>query len=324
MASDFIKTAASIIAPTMGRVIGYGLALFAVAAWGFNFVIARGLREDVPPLALAFLRWAVAAGVLLPLSAAALWRAREILRRRWRYFILTAASGVGLFHTLIYIGAATSPAANLSLIAVTSSLFVLACAPFVGERITARRWAGALIALFGLAALIGKGDLLLWRAHEFAAGDLWMLLAAAVWALYTLLLKRRPREINWRAFHAATVAIALVGLTPFFALSRAAAPPILWDIETVIGVAYLGLVASIVCYYCWDGAVGRIGVARAAMVYYLLPVFAATEAALILEEEIAGFQLAAMALIIGGVALSGAQSADRQQTAAQEIKTKPR
>ena len=297
----------------MGRAAGYGLALLAVAAWGFNFVIARGLREEVPPVSLAFLRWAVAAAVLLPLSAAALWRARAVLRRRWRHCVLAAASGIGLFHTLIYLGAATSPVANLSLIAATSSLFALACAPFVGERVTVRRWIGAGVALFGLAVLIGKGDPRLWRARDFAAGDLWMLLAAAVWALYTLLLKRRPREIDWRAFHAATVCVALAGLLPFFIFNRASSPPIVWDRETIIGIAYLGVVASIVCYYCWDGAVGRIGVARAGMIYYLLPVFAAAEAALVLGEELAGFQLAGMALIIGGVALSGAESGGRKK-----------
>ena len=211
---------------------------------------------------------------------------------------------------MIYIGAATSPAANLSLIAATSSLFALACAPFVGEKITSRNWAGALIALVGLATLIGKGDPLLWRARDFNAGDFWMLLAAAGWALYTVLLKRRPREMDWRAFHAAAVCVALAGLLPFFIHDRLASPPLVWERETLIGVVYLGVIASIFCYYCWDGAIGRIGVARAGMIYYLLPVFAAAEAALVLGEEIAGFQLAGMALIIGGVALAGTKKRD--------------
>ncbi|HSV56763.1 MAG TPA: EamA family transporter, partial [Magnetospirillaceae bacterium] len=47
---------------------GYFYALAATALWSGNHFIARALREAVPPVSLAFLRWATATAVFLPFA----------------------------------------------------------------------------------------------------------------------------------------------------------------------------------------------------------------------------------------------------------------
>jgi drug/metabolite transporter (DMT)-like permease len=50
------------------RFAGEGLALLATVLWAGSFILARGLRDDVPPVALNFWRWAVASVVVMPFT----------------------------------------------------------------------------------------------------------------------------------------------------------------------------------------------------------------------------------------------------------------
>ena len=289
------------------RAAGYFFALLAIAAWGFNFVAARGLSDAIAPLSLTFLRWLVAACVMLPIGLPAIRRDWPLLRKHWRLVGLSAILGVALFNSFIYTAAATTPAANLSLIAAASPIFTLALAPtFTGEKVGPSQIAGALLAASGLLLLIGKGEPRLWLVADFSAGDLWMLAAAFIWASYTLTLRRKPQAVSMTAFHACCVTIGATVLLPFAAAEQIvfSSPPILWSAEIVGGILYLGLIASIFCYYCWNAAVSRVGAVRAGAIYYLLPIFAAAEAAFVLGEAILAFQVAGMALILGGVALA--------------------
>src|SRR5690606_6720270 len=61
-----------------------GLVLAAVF-WAGNALVARAVRDDIPPLSLSFWRWSLALAILLPFVAPTLWRERERIRRGgWR------------------------------------------------------------------------------------------------------------------------------------------------------------------------------------------------------------------------------------------------
>ena len=46
----------------------YLLITLAVLFWSGNMVLGRGIRADIPPLALAFWRWTIAFALTLPLA----------------------------------------------------------------------------------------------------------------------------------------------------------------------------------------------------------------------------------------------------------------
>ncbi len=68
---------------------GYLFALAATAIWSGNFILARGLSEQIPPVSLVFAPFAVK-GVI---------RERNLLGRHWRYFSITSFWGITCFNT---------------------------------------------------------------------------------------------------------------------------------------------------------------------------------------------------------------------------------
>ena len=286
------------------HITGYLLAAAATGAWAFNFVIARWLNDDVAPLMLAFSRWMIAGAVLAVFGLPAVRRDLPLLRQHWRLLLATSVTGVLFFNSTIYLAARTSEAANLALIAAFSPIITLFLARREGnENIGAAQWAGASVAFVGVAVLVGRGDPRLWQASAFVVGDLWMLAGAAIWSLYTMFLQRKPVAIGMTSFHAVCIWLSL----PFmFVLAAAESEfiPTVWTWRAAGGVAYLGLVASLFCYYCWNGAITRIGSVQTSVVYYALPLLAAMEAAVFLGEPIAAYHIAAMVMIIGGVVVS--------------------
>ena len=97
--------------------------------------------------------------MLLPFGIRPLLRDISVIRRHLGYLSLTAFLVVTLFNTLIYIAAHTSEATNLSLIAVSSPIFIILFAwLFLGERLTARKVAGLTAATAGVILLITEGE----------------------------------------------------------------------------------------------------------------------------------------------------------------------
>ncbi|MFW6324458.1 MAG: DMT family transporter, partial [Desulfovibrionales bacterium] len=166
---------------------GYVFALLATMIWSGNFIVARGLAEEIGPVTLGFSRWLTASLVLLPFAMPSLIRQRkQIVSNLW-YLIPTAFFGVTVFNTLIYIAGHSTTAVNLSLIAVFTPVFIVILARvFLGDPITLMRLIGIFLASAGVVTLVVRGDLSRLAGLEFNAGDLIMLLATLLFASYTI------------------------------------------------------------------------------------------------------------------------------------------
>ena len=196
---------------------GYLFALGATAIWSGNFIVARGLSESVPPISLAFWRWVVAVIVFLPFALKPLIAERQQLLQNIRYLSITALLGVTVFNTLIYIAGHTTSALNLSLIAITFPIFIIILSRwFYGEKVTANKMLGIVLVTGGVVILITKGDLSVLHNISFSVGDLWMLSASLIFAIYSVLVKEKPKGLSIWAFQLSTFSIGLLFLFPFF------------------------------------------------------------------------------------------------------------
>src|SRR5262245_15870633 len=101
--------------------VGTSLAVLAVIIWSGNFVIARGVIKQIPPVSLAFYRWFSASVLILPLAIRAFKKEWPIVKRSGVYLFWVSLVGISLFNTFIYIGAHYTTAINLALIGTTSS-----------------------------------------------------------------------------------------------------------------------------------------------------------------------------------------------------------
>ena len=195
---------------------GYLFAIGATAIWSGNFIIARGLNESIPPISLAFWRWVVAVIVFLPFALKPLITEWDILKKNIFYLCITALLGITIFNTLIYFAGHTTTAINLSLISITFPVFIVILSRiFYRELITINKGVGIILVATGIVFLITKGTLSRLLNISFAIGDIWMLAAAIIFAVYSILLKRKPKQLSIWAFQLSTFILGLIFLFPF-------------------------------------------------------------------------------------------------------------
>jgi drug/metabolite transporter (DMT)-like permease len=282
--------------------IGYFLVLAATAIWSGNFIIARGLSNSIPPVTLAFLRWATAVLVVLPFAIRPLRRDIQVVWRHLGYLSLTAFLGITVFNTLIYIAAHTSKALNLSLIALCSPVFIILFARlFLHDPFTRRRLIGLVTATVGVVLLITNGELPRLTSMTFSQGDVWMLVAAVIFAAYSILVRIKPAELTPVVFIACTFILGLLFLAPWLAWELFEVKVINFSPLALGSIVYLGVGPSLLAFLCWNHAIAIIGPVRAAFVYYSLPLFSGIEALLLLDEPIHGVHVLSGILILAGV-----------------------
>lgn len=277
--------------------------VLAALFWSGNFVAGRALRGAVDPVTLNFLRWLVALAIIAPFvwsSALAAW---PVLRREWQLIAALGATGIAAFHILIYLA--------LQSTTVTSALLILSLAPIAtllgsglleARRPSRRQTGGALISIAGAGVLITRGDLSGILSQGFSAGDLWMLAAVAVWAAYSLILRRRPADLPPSVALAASVAVALLMMLPLLLLGPADAFAALGSAGVLLSIGYIALFASAIAFLLWSRGVAQLGPVRAGQFVNLMPVFGAGLAFLLLGEAPTWAQAAGAALVLSGIA----------------------
>lgn len=283
---------------------GYLCAIAATLFWSGNFTLARGLTESIPPVSLAFWRWTTAVVLLTPFAIKSLVADWGILKNNFLYLSITSILGVSLFNTLIYIAGHTTTAINLSLIAITFPVFIIILSRFLyNESITINKWLGILLVIAGVITLITKGNVSTLKNLTFARGDLWMLLGAITFALYSILVKHKPSQLGTRSFQLSTFVLGLIFLTPFYIWESTTTQFKIQDINanTLYSIIYMGIFASIFSYILWGKAVENIGPTKSSIIYYTLPIFSGLLAYVILGEKIESIHFISMLLIIFGV-----------------------
>jgi len=280
-------------------------AALATMIWSGNFLIARGLNDKIPPVSLAFWRWAVATVVLLPFIMKTMYAERSLLFKHIGYLIVTSLLGVSIFNTLLYLAGKTTSALNLSLISITFPVFtILFSRIFLKEPITRSRIWGVVIIIFGIVLLISKGNLNSFLNMSFAIGDLWMLLASLIFAIYSLLVKARPSEIKPKSFLGSTFILGLIFLLPVYLFSIKGSEAIVYDNLSIYSILYIGIFASIIAYFLWNRSVDLLGPSKASMIYYSIPLFSGLLAYLFLNEQVSMVHLFSGILIVSGILLA--------------------
>jgi drug/metabolite transporter (DMT)-like permease len=283
-------------------VAGYLCALGSTLFWSGNFIIARELNDSVPPVALAFWRWFVALLVLLPFAIGPLVREWATVRENLGYLAITAFLGVTLYNTLLYFGGQTTPALNLSLISITTPVFIVIFARlFYGEPLTLNKLLGILLVAVGVLLLITRGRFSSLLGLEFTIGDLWMLGGAMLFAIYSILVIRIPGKLGLWSFQLCTFALGFVLLIPFYAWERAVVGPAVVDGRAIASFLYLGIFASFISYLLWNRSILLIGASKAGMVYYMVPIFSGVLAWYFLGEQIGLLHVFSGLLIITGI-----------------------
>jgi len=281
---------------------GYLFALGSTAIWAGNFAIARALNQSITPITLAFLRWTVAAVAILPFALKHLVAEKALIRKHFPYILITAALGITLFNTLIYFAGRSTTSVNMSLISITFPIFIILLSRIIyGEKITLNKVVGIVLVIAGVLILITKGRLASLLSISFAPGDALMLLAALTFAVYSILLRRRPKAMSLWTLQASTFIVGVLLLFPFFLWDRSTAPAVQVNTGLILAILYIGVLASLTAFVIWNKAIERVGASRAAMVYYSMPLISGILAFFVLGERIGLVHLYSLLLIVPGI-----------------------
>lgn len=283
----------------------YLMLFIAPVLMASNMLAARWVEGSIPAVSLAFWRWALTLVVLAPFVAGGLWRRRALLAAEWRTVLVLGALGMGVCGPPVYLGAQTTTATNIGMIyASTPILIVLLARLFWGAPVSPTKAAGIALCLAGVVTIIARGDPSVLLSLSFAPGDLWIVFAALGWALYSVLLRYRPSRLPLTERFAAIVLGGVVCMLPFYAAEMALGhwPPA--TLETAGIMVFLALVPGLAAYLLYGRLVAQLGAQRTGMLMYLVPLYNAGLAYLLLAEMPQLFHVAGAALILPGLYLA--------------------
>ncbi|SMF11895.1 EamA domain-containing membrane protein RarD [Tistlia consotensis] len=295
-----------------GERIAQGLLLVAPALFATNMLVARAAADFIPPVALAFWRWFLVFLMMLPLAGPSLWRQREVLRAEWPVLTLLGALGMGVCGAFVYIGAHSTTATNIGLIYANSPvLIVLLAAVCFGERLRPVQLLGAGLAFAGMLVLVAKGDPGVLLDLRFVAGDLWIAAATLGWSVYSVVLRYVPSRLDGMTRFTAICLFGVAVLLPFHLWEAVTLGPPTLDLRTVGFVLLLAVVAGFAAYQVYGLILQTLGAARTGLLLYLMPLYNAGLAVLLLGERLHGYHLAGAALVIPGLLLANAATRRR-------------
>jgi drug/metabolite transporter (DMT)-like permease len=284
-------------------VAAYGLLTLTTLFWGGNAVVGRALHADIPPVTLAFWRWTLACLLLLPFAWRRLRQDWPVVRSHWPILLVLSVLGIICFNTMLYQAAHTSSATNLALIQTAMPVaIVLLSRLLFGERISRSAALGVALGMGGAIYVVVRGDVATLEDMAVVPGDLWMLAAVILYALYSVLLSKRP-PIQPLTLVAVTFVLGDAVLLPLYLWewSLRGAPEA--GLGVVAGVAYVAVFPSILSYLFWNRGVQLIGANRAGLFICLVPVFASALAITFLGERLHAYHVMGLALIVAGFLL---------------------
>ncbi len=284
----------------------YFILLLPPLFWSGNFIVGRAVADAQAPLGLSFSRWLLAFFLLLPFAIKPLWQQRHIIKAHFWGITLLAVLSITMFNSIVYIALQYTTATNATLLNSFIPIFIFVISGiFFKEKVKTKQVLGVLVSLLGVAAIITRLDMAVIQQLTINKGDLWMLLAALSWALYSILLKYlRPQEMSVIAFLTILVLIGTVVLYPITVWNPLNEPAIVWDSTMIKAVFYIAAFPSIVAYLAWIYGLNKIGAAKGGQYIHLMPFFGAILAIVFLGEKIHVYHLIGGCCIALGLWLS--------------------
>lgn len=279
----------------------YLLPLFTVMIWGGNAIVNKMAASAIEPSAMSFYRWLIALVILTPFCLPAVVKQRHIIRPYLLKLACLALLGMVLNQSLGYYAGLTTTASNMALIlSLVPLLSIFLSVPLLGKSISKLSIVGGLIALSGLAFMLGHGDATFFIHQDIKQGDGLMLLAALIYAAYCVLLKRWKMPFNSLTLVYMQGFFSVIMLVPLWLSSEQLLP----SRESLPLIAYAGIAASIFAPLMWVKAIDLIGADSSAMFMNLMPVVSVVLASTMLGEAIHLYHIIGGALVLFGVILS--------------------
>lgn len=285
----------------------YLLLTLTTLFWSGNMVLGRAIRADVPPMALAFWRWTIALLLVLPLALPHLREQWPMLKKGWKPVLILGVLGVGGYNTLAYVALQYTAATNAVLLNSFIPIATIALSwLFLKKHLKRLEGLGVVLSFIGVTTIVLRGDPGTLATLALNIGDLWMLGAVLVWAIYTIGLQWRPAGVHPMLMLAAFTTVGVAVLIPAYAWEIAGGRHINLHWGSFASLLYVGIFPSFLGYIFYNRAVGEVGASKASLFIHLMPVFGTILSAIFLGEVPVWYHYAGIALIFAGIWLTTA------------------
>jgi drug/metabolite transporter (DMT)-like permease len=286
--------------------LGFGLAVLATLIWSGNFIIARKVITEIPPISLAFYRWLSATIIISFLARKYFLKELQLVRQHFMYFLFAAITGISIFNTFVYIAGHYTTAINMALLGTCTSpvIAVVLARIFLKEKITGLRIIGMSVTLIGILLLLSRGHLERLISFSFTKGDWWVLAAALSFAIYNTLVKKKPSGMHPINFLFVIFLIGTIILLPFYLFELKTVGGFEVNSSSIFAISYIGIGASVICFWIWNIAIANLGAGTTALFGNLIPVFSSIEAVIILNEKITSVHIFSFMIVVLGLIIA--------------------
>jgi drug/metabolite transporter (DMT)-like permease len=282
----------------------YLMLVAATMMWAGNSIIGKLAIGEVTPMTLTFMRWFLVCAILALFyreEAAAAW---PVLRPRWRWVIAMSVLGYTVFNALVYAAAHRTSGVNLTMLQSSIPVMVLlGGAILFRTRVGGLQALGTALTVTGVLVVASGGDIARLLRLAFNVGDLYVLVACALYSGYTLGLRQRPATSGFGLFIGFAV-VAMVSSLPLLVWEMAAGDFFWPSLGGWAILAYVTICPSLLSQIFYIRGVELIGPARAGLFINLIPIFGAVMAVIVLGEPFGWQEVVAAALVFGGIAVA--------------------
>lgn len=280
------------------------LLLYTAAIWGCNAVAARLATDEISPMFLVFLRWLIVCSILIVFIRKQVARDSLVLLKSWKFLLGMGFAGFTGFSALFYLAAYKTTAVNITILQSSMPpLVLLGALIFFNERATLTQLIGMVLALSSIFVVASHGDIQTITSMSFNLGDIAIIAACVLYAIYTLALRKRPHIPALIFFFGLSIS-ALLSSLPLAVLEVMSGYAYWPTWEGFWILLFVAFGPSLTAQMAYMRGVELIGPGRASIFPSLVPAFGALLAVIILNETFAFYHALALMLGFSGVYLS--------------------
>ena len=283
-------------------ITGHLFAFITIFIWGTTFISTKILLKTISPIELLFLRFTIGFILLLVVYP---HRLKIEKRKQELYFASAGLCGVTLYYLLENIALTYTFASNVGVIISIAPFFTAIFAHLFldGEKLKLPFFLGFLVAVVGIILISFNGSS---HLKLNPLGDLLAVLAAVVWAAYSVLTKKiscfhyntiqTTRRIFFYGLIFMIPALFMKGFE--LNISQVVQP------VNLLNILFLGLGASALCFVTWNLAVRILGAVKTSVYIYMVPVITVVTSVIVLHETITGIAVFGTVLTLVGLFIS--------------------
>lgn len=280
----------------------YALMVLSAFFWGGAFIAGKLSVPFIPVFTLTFLRFFIATIILYFVVNYKDKSNYKLTKKDIPIFLFTGIVGMFGYHIFFFTALKYTTAINSSLIAATNPIITtILCIIFVKDKITFKRAIGIILSFLGVFLTITNANLSTIRNLSLNKGDLIMLIAVCLWAIYSVFSKMVMHKFSPLILTFYSFLFCSLFLIPFVIYERP------WTFikqvpySSFLAVVYMSVFASVIGYLVQQMSIKQIGPSNTSIFINLVPIFSILLSVTILKESISVVKIFTALLIITGV-----------------------